>query len=319
MKYYISKSTSIVYSVAASTLSLEGMTSYFDYFIAINISFLVPVLPQSKMGALLPRPQGDGMDSETLKIRELVPSRGLTPPSRGRQNLASSPKTATVSKTEKPHHVPHEPVKGAVKPLSVAPPNMSPSSHQGSPVRQLDKRQLSPKSSSQAYSKQNLNASQAKNSLGRLEFQQRGKNQNYNEIYGQNKSAPQTTVKTIQVPIYNAPGHLSHNAYKMMEKQRKITEERQHASPPDTSCDSVKITMVESEGVSAESGRQGAGSVAVTLEEVLEEARQVEGGSQTATMADLEKLNDEINELRRELENQTKVCSVMFNVCLYFI
>ena len=63
--------------------------------------------------SVLPRLQGDGMDSEALRQQEFSPQTQRKMSSR--RNLNASHKAATVSRPQQPKFIPKEPVKGAVK------------------------------------------------------------------------------------------------------------------------------------------------------------------------------------------------------------
>lgn len=240
------------------------------------------------------------MDSETLKKQDSVPSRTVQTIGR-HHNLASSPKTATYAKIQKPQFIPHEPVKGAVKPL----------------INQISSNDLKGQLSNGPHLSSNQRVKTSPSHPKTLETSQPSTRERSDySTKGNVLSFPSSnmspkgeqTTRTIKVPIYNAPGHLSHNSYLMMQKQQKSSSLGKFASRGDSLAyppqEDMKIDM---EGPA---NRVTPENVTISMDAVLEEMRQVEGDNRTASMADLEKLNDEIDELRRELENQTRVSPV---------
>ena len=261
----------------------------------------VAVLPESKMKTLLPRPQGDGMDSETLKIQELIPSSGPTLTGRRHHNLAFSPKTTTIAKNSKPIFVPYEPVKGAVKPITDIP--ASSFSTNKSPPQSM--RKSPDRKTKTILNGPNTDVSCQKNINSEISSKvQKEKFPVTPEKMGKD------VVMTIKVPFYNAPSHLSHGAYQMMQKQFIGSKSVELSAPSvvtnaGLSDNLNKLRAIET-GMAPKSSEQN-DDVMIKMEDLLQDLREVEGDNRTASMADLEKLNDEINELRHELERQVKV------------
>lgn len=175
-----------------------------------------------------PRPAADGMDSEVLRQQDLKNATQqpkhlrISPPSSSRhRNLNASPSSTSFSKVSGAVYIPHEPVKGAVKATLRTNP-----SKLGTKTDKLNTKVLSQTTN---YREQSLLKAKPGLSEDRISFDNPIKPQmTVSEAVG---SKPSTTgvvtnarkelVKSIQVPFYNAPGHLSAKTYQTMEKYQK--------------------------------------------------------------------------------------------------
>ena len=70
----------------------------------------------------MPRPLGDGMDCEDMKHQPAMTPDSHVKTTGRHRNLQATPRSASIVKTEHPKYIPHEPVKGAVKPVVVGIP-----------------------------------------------------------------------------------------------------------------------------------------------------------------------------------------------------
>lgn len=169
---------------------------------------------------------GDGMDSESLFTPQQPRLSG-----KRHQNLTNSPKAALRSREPSPKYVPHEPVRGAVRPIKAG-------------LSTEDIRR----------SKAELNATESSHS-----------------------------ERTIQVPVYNAPGGLSYGAYEML-KQSSVAERKGKEVEP-AAAPSVKPQLPP------------------------EEERQVEG--ERMDSPEVRELKEQIVLLEENLGVQIKVCVLL--------
>ena len=184
-----------------------------------------------------PRPAADGMDSEILRQQDLKNASQqpkhlrISPPSSNRhRNLNASPSSTSFSKVSGAVYIPREPVKGAVKavtqnPAASATLRISPNKV-GTTSDKLNSKFLSQTTS---YHEQSLLKTKPGLSEDRISFANPIKPQmtvveavgSKPSVTGVATNTRKELVKSIQVPFYNAPGHLSAKTYQTMEKYQK--------------------------------------------------------------------------------------------------
>ena len=194
-----------------------------------------------------PRPAADGMDSEILLQQDLRNASRqpkhlrISPPSGNRhRNLNTSPSSKCYSKVSAATYIPHEPVKGAVKAVTQTPVSFRPGTTKWGP----SVNKMSPdigRFQDTRLDKPSINFSPDKGepadiglSLNRITFEHSIKPQmTVTEAVGSKTSDFEITtnknkqvVKSIQVPFYNAPGHLSARTYQTMDKYEKDKVEK---------------------------------------------------------------------------------------------
>ena len=183
-----------------------------------------------------PRPAADGMDSEVLRQQDLKNASQqarhlrISPPSSSRhRNLNASPSSTSFSKVSGAVYIPHEPVKGAVKAVTVtpAPPPVRSSPNKSAiPTNKPTSRLLSQLASN---SESNLLKAKPGLSEDRISFDYPVKPEmsiseavsSRSSVTGVATNTRKELIKSIQVPFYNAPGHLSSKTYQTMEKYQK--------------------------------------------------------------------------------------------------
>ena len=184
-----------------------------------------------------PRPAADGMDSEILRQQDLKNASQqpkhlrISPPSSSRhRNLNASPSSTSFSKVSGAVYIPREPVKGAVKavtqnPTASATLRISPSKV-GTTPEKLNSKFLSQTTN---YREQSLLKTKPGLSEDRISFTNPIKPQmtvaeavgSKPSVTGVATNTRKELVKSIQVPFYNVPGHLSAKTYQTMDKYQK--------------------------------------------------------------------------------------------------
>ncbi len=230
------------------------------------------------------------MDCEQLKYQPIT-----TGDLQGRhKNLQATPKTASIVKLQHPKYIPHEPVRGAVKPVSFV-PSTAPSS--GSKMTKASLNALSYKAAVPSqFNNQSVPISQ------RHTPHSEGEN-TLSTITVSNKSSPTVrSIKTIPVPIYQAPGHLHIETYRTMQRQQLKNQVTSTLPESLQTLGSAKQTECStSEPADAIITMETLSSKETVLD--MEDGRRVEG--KTNTM--VEQLNQEINKLKEQLQVQTGV------------
>ena len=184
-----------------------------------------------------PRPAADGMDSEVLRQQDLKNASQqpkhlrISPPSNSRhRNLNASPSSTSFSKVSGAVYIPREPVKGAVKAVTQTPAASTKLRISSSKVGTTsDKLNSTFPGHTTNYRKENRLKTKPGLSEDRISFDNPIKPQmTVTEAVGSKPSVTgvatntkKELIKSIQVPFYNAPGHLSAKTYQTMEKYQK--------------------------------------------------------------------------------------------------